>query len=89
MIRKSAVVAIVVADCWGVGSSVNGGTKCGPDVSDAEIKIGQTMPYSGPLSAARGGRRCRLSILNQSFVSARAFDGCCPDPVTEVAPLGY
>ena len=27
------------------------GNAYGPGVSDTEIKIGQTMPYSGPLSA--------------------------------------
>ena len=26
----------------------------GPGVSDTEIKLGQTMPYSGPLSALSG-----------------------------------
>src|SRR5262249_53407163 len=31
--------------------SATGETRYGPGVTDAEIKIGQTMPYSGPASA--------------------------------------
>jgi branched-chain amino acid transport system substrate-binding protein len=32
------------------GMSVQAETKYGPGVTDTEIKIGQTMPYSGPLT---------------------------------------
>ena len=34
-----------------LGSPAWGEKSYGPGVTDAEIKIGQTMPYSGPLSA--------------------------------------
>jgi branched-chain amino acid transport system substrate-binding protein len=40
------LVAIVVS-----ATPATGETRYGPGVTDAEIKIGQTMPYSGPASA--------------------------------------
>ncbi|MGB6542318.1 MAG: ABC transporter substrate-binding protein [Xanthobacteraceae bacterium] len=49
MIRRS--VAVIVMLCVGIAqSSALAEEKYGPGVSDTEIKIGQTMPYSGPLS---------------------------------------
>jgi branched-chain amino acid transport system substrate-binding protein len=33
-----------------LGASADAGKRYGPGVTDTEIKIGQTMPYSGPLS---------------------------------------
>src|SRR6266852_4239736 len=47
MDRKSAAAAcllLVLTLPWG-------GAAAGPGVSDSEIRIGQTMPYSGPASA--------------------------------------
>ena len=41
-----AGVLCVIATC-----SASAAPTYGPGVSDTEIKIGQTMPYSGPLSA--------------------------------------
>src|SRR5579863_2234361 len=49
MIRRSVLVML----CVGIAqSSALAEKKYGPGVSDTEIKIGQTMPYSGPLSPA-------------------------------------
>ena len=52
MIRRSVIVAAAIALCWHRRSLPPSPRKYGPGVSDTEIKIGQTMPYSGPLSAA-------------------------------------
>ncbi|HUB94885.1 MAG TPA: hypothetical protein VL993_03155, partial [Stellaceae bacterium] len=35
--------------------------KYGPGVSDTEIKLGQTMPYSGPLSALGSYGRAQVA----------------------------
>jgi branched-chain amino acid transport system substrate-binding protein len=35
----------------------------GPGVTDSEIKIGQTMPYSGPLSGAGATGRTELAYF--------------------------
>jgi branched-chain amino acid transport system substrate-binding protein len=48
-LRKSLLVAGLLA-CLGTSLSF-AEKRYGPGVSDTEIKIGQTMPYSGPLSA--------------------------------------
>src|ERR1700745_2407273 len=44
------LVVLIVSLLVGSGV-VLGQKKCGPGASDTEIKIGQTMPYSGPGSA--------------------------------------
>src|SRR4029079_1765955 len=52
MIRKFgliAAVAVMAAATSGDASAAE--KKYGPGVSDTEIKIGQTVPYSGPASA--------------------------------------
>ena len=53
MINRFATFASAVALLLTVASfTAHAEKKYGPGVSDAEIKIGQTMPYSGPVSAA-------------------------------------
>ncbi|HYM31327.1 MAG TPA: ABC transporter substrate-binding protein [Candidatus Cybelea sp.] len=42
---------ITAALCLAASTAFGADRKYGPGVSDTEIKIGQTMPYSGPLSA--------------------------------------
>src|SRR5215831_9538341 len=52
MIRKwkfFAMLSMLVA--VGVGSAVAAEKQYGPGVTDTEIKLGQTVPYSGPASA--------------------------------------
>jgi ABC-type branched-subunit amino acid transport system substrate-binding protein len=44
--RVAAAVALIAS-----GSALAGEKKYGPGVSDTEIKLGQTVPYSGPASA--------------------------------------
>src|SRR6478609_10321828 len=50
MLSPRLLVAISVSFALQSGVAL-GEKKYGPGVSDTEIKIGQTMPYSGPLSA--------------------------------------
>ena len=49
-IGRVAVVALLAGLLIAAGPAV-GEKKYGPGVTDTEIKIGQTMPYSGPVSA--------------------------------------
>jgi ABC-type branched-subunit amino acid transport system substrate-binding protein len=52
MIRKFALATAVVAITLGpIGGVSAAEKKYGPGVSDTEIKLGQTVPYSGPASA--------------------------------------
>lgn len=53
MIPRSLLFAISAPFILGMAVfSADAEKKHGPGASDAEIKLGQTMPYSGPLSAA-------------------------------------
>jgi ABC-type branched-subunit amino acid transport system substrate-binding protein len=52
MRTKVSILALAVVIGLAVPSSIRAGEKkYGPGVTDTEIKIGQTMPYSGPASA--------------------------------------
>jgi branched-chain amino acid transport system substrate-binding protein len=52
MIRKFALATVVAAITLGSISGISAAEKkYGPGVSDTEIKLGQTVPYSGPASA--------------------------------------
>ncbi|MBX9632654.1 MAG: branched-chain amino acid ABC transporter substrate-binding protein, partial [Burkholderiales bacterium] len=48
---KSFAAAAVFSSAVLAVSHAHADKKYGPGASDAEIKIGQTMPYSGPASA--------------------------------------
>ena len=53
MRMKPSVLAIAAAIVVAFSLSADAAEKkYGPGVTDAEIKIGQTMPYSGPASSA-------------------------------------
>jgi len=52
MTRQSIRAAFVVLFVGASQLTASAQNKYGPGASDTEIKIGQTMPYSGPLSAA-------------------------------------
>ena len=47
-------VALALAVLVGVAGPAAADKKYGPGVTDTEIKLGQTMPFSGPLSALSG-----------------------------------
>src|SRR5258708_10358674 len=52
MIRKPALLAAIAAIALATIGSVSAAEKkYGSGVSDSEIKLGQTVPYSGPASA--------------------------------------
>ncbi len=52
MIRKAGLTAAIAAIALGtIGGACAAEKKYGPGVSDTEIKVGQTVPYSGPASA--------------------------------------
>ena len=61
--RKSKVVAVAIA--LGVLCANRAGAEkhVGPGVTDTEIKIGQTMPYSGALSAYGAVGRAQLAYF--------------------------
>ena len=49
---RSAYIAVAALALLGLGlTSASAEPKYGPGASDTEIKIGNTGPYSGPLSA--------------------------------------
>src|SRR5215831_6247835 len=45
------VIAFATVFLLATAAAAQGGTKYDPGVSDSEIKIGQSVPYSGPASA--------------------------------------
>lgn len=50
-LQLKASAALVAAAALGLGTSLASAKDYGPGVTDTEIKIGNTMPYSGPASA--------------------------------------
>jgi branched-chain amino acid transport system substrate-binding protein len=50
MFRKWTV-SLVFLSAFGVATAVGADRQYGPGVSDTEIKIGNTMAYSGPASS--------------------------------------
>lgn len=52
VIRGSAVLALICASAFSPIVAADSQSKYDPGASDTEIKIGQTAPYSGPLSSA-------------------------------------
>ena len=48
---RNRLLAIVALILWAAASTAVAQKKYGPGVTDTEIKIGQTHPYSGPVSA--------------------------------------
>jgi branched-chain amino acid transport system substrate-binding protein len=51
MIRKSAAGGVAIALAMLASAQAFGAKSYDPGVSDTEIKLGQTVPYSGPVSA--------------------------------------
>ena len=86
-------VPILMALASAVAQPAGGEKKYAPGVSDAEIKIGQTMPYSGPLSAYGAIGRAELGyfkmINDQGGINGRKInlisldDGYSPPKTVE------
>jgi branched-chain amino acid transport system substrate-binding protein len=92
---QNAATALVLAHVLVIGAASTAAAQksYGPGVTDAEIKIGQTMPYSGPVSAAGTAGRAELAyfkmINEQGGVNGRKItlisldDGYSPPKVVE------
>ena len=76
LLRRSATALSVVCLLLAAGAAAE--KKYGPGVSDTEIKIGQTMPYSGPLSPYSSVGLTELAYLKmineQGGVNGRNID---------------
>jgi branched-chain amino acid transport system substrate-binding protein len=48
---KGWLSALILSACWPMAAAIQAQPAYDPGVSDTEIKIGQTAPYSGPVSA--------------------------------------
>ncbi len=60
-----AARSILIATCaLALAAPAQADKKYGPGVTDTEIKIGQTMPYSGPASALSVAGRAQAAYLN-------------------------
>ena len=57
------MVTLLLALPWQIAAGQD--KKYGPGVSDTEIKIGQTMPYSGPISAYGAIGRAQLAYFEK------------------------
>src|SRR6516162_11451937 len=73
----SRIVALAAAVILGLAGAHRAAAeeKYGPGVSDTEIKLGQTMPYSGPLSALGAYGRAQVAyykmINDEGGISGR------------------
>jgi branched-chain amino acid transport system substrate-binding protein len=93
----SAICRWLIVSAWFLAtvSGVAAETKYGPGVTDAEIKIGQTMPYSGPNSALGTIGRTTAAyyrmINDQGGINGRKInllsldDGYSPPKTAELA----
>lgn len=61
--KRSFALAVLLA--VGLHSEVSAQKKYGPGVTDTEIKIGQTMPYSGPASSLAVFGRVEAAYLRK------------------------
>ena len=72
MTRASIVGVAMAMLCLDFASfSVAAERNYGPGVSDVEIKIGQTMPYSGPVSAGGGHWQDRACLFRNDQRAGR------------------
>ena len=84
--RKSMIAGSIAAGLSAVGVPAVAQKKYGPGVTDTEIKLGQTMPYSGPASAygtmfylttgfhglhVTGGLIAFLFVLGRTYLARR------------------
>jgi ABC-type branched-subunit amino acid transport system substrate-binding protein len=63
--NKLAILALAIMLSCGSASAQLSDKKYGPGVSDQEIKLGQTVPYSGPVSAAAALGRGALAYFEK------------------------
>src|SRR5258708_20717430 len=63
-VRLTILALAIVVSCGGA-SAQSTDKKYGPGVTDQEIKLGQTVPYSGPVSAAAAVGRGALAYFEK------------------------
>jgi len=66
--RKGRLTLLLLVAALSCGHAVSAEKRYGPGVTDAEIKLGQTMPYSGPASAYAAIGKAELAyfeMINQ------------------------
>ena len=61
--KRTVATALSVASLVLAGGLACAAGQYGPGVSDTEIKIGNTMPYSGPASSLRHHRQVGRRLL--------------------------
>src|SRR5260370_24686861 len=61
---RLAILALMIAVSCGTPAQ-SGDKKYGPGVTDQEIKLGQTVPYSGPVSPAAALARGTLAYFEK------------------------
>src|SRR5579872_5969730 len=73
----ATAIAILIGLAWAAGPAA-AEKKYGPGVSDTEIKLGQTQPYSGPLSALGAVGRAQVAYIkmidDQGGINGRKVD---------------
>jgi branched-chain amino acid transport system substrate-binding protein len=75
VLRSYAVkAAIISASLVVVTSLLAEDRKYDPGASDAEIRIGQTMPYSGPVSALSAIGKVQAAYFRMITSSAASMD---------------
>jgi branched-chain amino acid transport system substrate-binding protein len=67
--RLLSLAALLMYPAGGAYAQVNG-----PGVTDTEIKIGQTQPYSGPVSAWSVQGRVDLAYINRRHQRSKDQD---------------
>src|SRR5882757_2114067 len=63
--KTLAILALAIVASCGSVSAQSRDKKYGPGVTDQEIKLGQTVPYSGPVSAAAALGRGALAYFER------------------------
>ena len=71
-VRRAVAAFVAFALCVGTASAQK---KYDPGASDGEIKLGQTMPYSGPLSGFITLAKAEIAYFAQSQVLYDAILG--------------
>src|SRR6267378_4952300 len=63
--NRLAILALAIVVSCGSASAQSSDKKYGPGATDQEIKLGQTVPYSGPVSAAAALARGTLAYFEK------------------------
>ena len=67
---RAVIFAALSLSVFSLSPAAGGDKKYGPGVTDTEIKIGQTVPYSGPISSLSGFGRVEAAYLRKINASS-------------------